>query len=88
MIINNRSDRFKKIFIEIFLEDYLDIKLFSFFNIKIIGFKCFQMWSNQREFLNGVVRRFRPKKFVEIGVAQGCGSSIILIFVKCNSKYE
>ena len=36
------------------------------------------MWDNQREFLNGVVRRFRPKKIVEIGVAEGCGSSIIL----------
>ena len=36
------------------------------------------MWSNQREFLNGVVRRFRPKKIVEIGVAEGCASSIIL----------
>ena len=36
------------------------------------------MWDNQREFLNGVVRRFRPKKIVEIGVSQGCASSIIL----------
>lgn len=36
------------------------------------------MWDNQREFLNGVVRRFRPKKIVEIGVAEGCSSSIIL----------
>jgi hypothetical protein len=36
------------------------------------------MWGNQREFVNGVVRRFRPKKIVEIGVAEGCASSIIL----------
>ena len=36
------------------------------------------MWDNQREFLNGVVRRFRPKKIVEIGVSKGCSSSIIL----------
>jgi predicted O-methyltransferase YrrM len=36
------------------------------------------MWNNQREFINGVVRRFRPKKIVEIGVAEGCASSIIL----------
>ena len=45
---------------------------------KIIGFPCKQMWKNQREFLNGVVRKFRPKKIVEIGVAEGCSSSIIL----------
>ena len=36
------------------------------------------MWDNQREFLNGVVRRFRPKKIVEIGSSRGCSSSIIL----------
>jgi len=36
------------------------------------------MWDNQREFLNGVVRRFRPKKIVEIGVDKGCSSAIIL----------
>ena len=36
------------------------------------------MWNNQREFLNGVIRRFRPKKIVEIGVSTGCSSSIIL----------
>ena len=36
------------------------------------------MWNNQREFLNGVVRRFRPKKIVEIGVYKGCASSIVL----------
>ena len=38
------------------------------------------MWDNQREFLNGVVRRFKPKKIVEIGASRGCSSSIILIF--------
>ena len=36
------------------------------------------MWSNQREFLNGVVRKFKPKKIVEIGVSKGGGSCIIL----------
>ena len=36
------------------------------------------MWGNQREFLNGVVRKFKPKKVLEIGVAEG-GSSIIIL---------
>ena len=36
------------------------------------------MWSNQREFLNGIIRKFRPKKILEIGVASG-GSSIIIL---------
>ena len=36
------------------------------------------MSDNQREFLNGVIRKFRPQKIVEIGVEEGGGSSIIL----------
>ena len=36
------------------------------------------MWDNQREFLNGVIRKFRPKKIVEIGSSRG-GSSIIML---------
>jgi predicted O-methyltransferase YrrM len=45
---------------------------------KIISFPCKGMWYNQREFLNGIIRRFKPKKIVEIGVDEGCSSSIIL----------
>ena len=36
------------------------------------------MWANQKEFLNGVVRKFKPKKILELGVANG-GSSIVLL---------
>ena len=36
------------------------------------------MSDNQRQIINGVVRRFSPKKFVEIRVAEGCVLSIIL----------
>ena len=36
------------------------------------------MWDNQREFLNGVIRKFRPKKVLEIGPWAG-GSSIIIL---------
>jgi predicted O-methyltransferase YrrM len=62
---------------EIYLDKY-ETDIYNNIKNKIIGFPCIQMWDNQREFLNGVVRRFRPKKIVEIGVAEGCGSSIIL----------
>ena len=41
-------------------------------------FRCSRMWGNQREFLNGVVRKFKPKKILEIGVAEG-GSSIVIL---------
>jgi len=36
------------------------------------------MWGNQREFINGIIRKFKPKKLVEIGVFSG-GSSIIIL---------
>ena len=62
---------------EIYLDKY-ETHIYNNIKNKIIGFPCRQMWGNQREFLNGVVRRFKPKKIVEIGVAEGCSSSIIL----------
>ena len=40
--------------------------------------RCSRMWGNQREFLNGVIRKFQPKKILEIGVAEG-GSSIVIL---------
>lgn len=45
---------------------------------KLNDSKCSQMWATQKEFLNGIVRNFKPKKVVEIGVASG-GSSIIIL---------
>ena len=38
---------------------------------------CSQMTDQHRKFLNGVIRKFKPKKVLEIGVYYG-GSSIIL----------
>ena len=36
------------------------------------------MWGNHQAFLNGVIRKFLPKKILELGVAEG-GSSIIIL---------
>ena len=36
------------------------------------------MHGKQREFINGIIRKFRPKKIVELGVLFG-GSSIIIL---------
>ena len=36
------------------------------------------MSNNQRYFLNGIIRKFKPKKVVELGVYRG-GSSIIIL---------
>ena len=40
--------------------------------------ECTDMWVNQREFLNGVIRKFKPKKIVEVGCGLG-GSSIVML---------
>ena len=45
-------------------------------------FRCSRMWGNQRAFLNGVVRKFKPKKVLEIGVAEGGSSVVILNAIK------
>ena len=34
------------------------------------------MWANQKEFLNGIIRKFKPEKILELGVYSG-GSSIV-----------
>jgi len=39
---------------------------------------CSEMWGNQREFLNGIIRKFKPRKILEIGVRHG-GSSIVIL---------
>ena len=73
-IISNNNKNVEK---EIYLDKY-ETNIYNNIKKKILGFPCKQMWDNQREFLNGVVRRFRPKKIVEIGSSRGCSSSIIL----------
>ena len=45
---------------------------------KLLNTKCSLMGTNQREFLNGVIRKFNPRKLLEVGVYRG-GSSIIIL---------
>ena len=40
------------------------------------------MGGNQREFINGIIRKFKPKKIVEIGVYYGGSSAVILNAIK------
>jgi hypothetical protein len=45
---------------------------------KLLKYKCSLMSQQQRLFLNGIVRKFKPKKVLELGVNKG-GSSIIIL---------
>jgi predicted O-methyltransferase YrrM len=57
--------------------DKYEIKIYNEINNNNLWL-CSRMCGNKREFLNGVVRKFKPKKILEIGVAEG-GSSIIIL---------
>ena len=58
--------------------DKYETNIYEQIKEKLLNNRCSQMWANQREFLNGVIRKFKHKKIVEIGVAEGGGTSIIL----------
>ena len=57
--------------------DKFEVNIFNNINNNDL-YRCSRMWGNQKEFLNGVARKFKPKKVLEIGVAEG-GSSIIIL---------
>ena len=62
---------------EIYLDQY-ETNVFHNIKQKIDDFKCTEMWDNHHEFLNGMIRKFKPKKVLEVGVWLGCASAIIL----------
>lgn len=68
---------FKKDQSPIYFEKY-QTNIFNEIKEKLKKAKCSIMWGNQREFINGIIRKFKPKKLVEIGVYSG-GSSIIIL---------
>ena len=74
--LNNQNFKFnqrKNIYLDKYEENIYN-------NIKsdLLNSKCSRMWGNQQPFINGVIRKFRPKKILELGVAEG-GSSIIIL---------
>ena len=87
-----RHKKFIHIFFVIFLflllliiettkDFYFDkYETFIYNNIKdtLLKTDCSIMWSNQREFINGIIRKYRPKKVLELGILHG-GSSIIIL---------
>ena len=46
--------------------DQYEVSKYNEIKDKLIKNDCAQMWDNQREFLNGLVRKFRPKKILEL----------------------
>ena len=63
-----------------FYFDQYDTYIYEEIKQKIIENDCSSMWVNEREFLNGIIRKIRPKKILEIGVNNG-GSSVVILNV-------
>jgi len=61
-----------------FYFDKYETDIYNDIKEKLLKTKCSIMWGNQREFINGVIRKYRPKKILEVGVYHG-GSSIIIL---------
>ena len=51
-------------------------------DIETYGNKISEMTYLERKFLNGIIRQYKPNKILEVGVAAGGGSSIILNAIK------
>ena len=68
---------FEKKQTKVYFEQY-QTNIFNDIKKKLLKAKCSIMWGNQREFINGIIRKYKPKKLVEIGVSLG-GSSIIML---------
>lgn len=81
MYINNKKEFNNDILINSSKTNYFDYyQVFKYNEIKqkLVQSNCSQMIKNEREFLNGIIRKFKPKKFLEVGVNYG-GSSIIIL---------
>ena len=58
--------------------DKYEVNIFNNIKQKLDNTLCSEMWANQKEFLNGIIRKYKPNKILEIGVRHG-GSSIIIL---------
>ena len=58
--------------------DLYEVNKYNEIKDKLLANECSQMWANHREFINGVIRKFKPKKILEIGVNKGGGSIVML----------
>lgn len=78
LILNYFNNEVDKVYEDSFYLDNYETNVYNNIKEKLLNSKCSFMWDNQREFLNGTIRKFRPKKVLEIGPWTG-GSSIIIL---------
>ena len=81
LIIVSKYIIFSKKFDQIPFDQY-ETNIFNNIKDKLINTNCSLMWGNQREFINGIIRKNKPKKILELGVFLGGCSIIILNAIK------
>ena len=64
------------------LFDQYETNIFNNIKDKLYNSRCSLMRGNQREFINGIIRKNKPKKILELGVFLGGCSIIILNAIK------
>ena len=62
----------------LFYLDQYENHIYNDIKIKLEGKNCSRMTRKHRMFLNGIIRKYRPKKSLEVGVFYG-GSSVIIL---------
>ena len=67
------------------MKNKYEVNIYNKIKEKFEKAQCSKMWANQKEFLNGIIRKFKPKKILEIGVRHG-GRSIKFYIENCNIK--
>jgi len=81
LIIVSKNIIFSQKLNEIPFEQY-ETNIFNKIKDKLNNIKCSIMWGNQREFINGIIRKRKSKKILELGVLFGSCSIIILNAIK------
>ena len=77
--VNNNIDDIELNYIKVKFEE-IEPNILLQIQDKLEG--IIEMEPEERKFFNGVIRKYRPKKVVEIGVAQGGSSALILNAIK------
>ena len=77
-IIRNLDEKERIVDFGLINLDKFETNIFDRIKEKLDKSKCSLMWKNHKEFLNGVIRKFKPNKILEVGVRFG-GSSIIIL---------
>jgi hypothetical protein len=65
--------------------DQYETNIFNNIKDKLKNTKCSKMWGNQREFINGIIRKRKPKKNFRIGCFIWW---LFNYYIECNKRFK